>query len=265
MSDVEATPHAQAMPAETAPVQPIEHRGIRLVLLDIEGTTCPVRFVTHTLFPYASRAMKGFLEAEAGQKHDAQRLVDTVRQSWVNDADPAARKLRERNRDDVSGYLSLLIQQDRKLTALKELQGLVWQAGYDSGELVAPLFADVPDSLRNWKDQGLTLAVYSSGSVTAQKLLYSHTTAGDLSMLFGHWFDTTVGPKSEIQSYIEIASQLALQPQRILFISDSTPECRAAHAAGMAVLFSSREGNQNQNTEGFREISDFRQLVIQPA
>jgi enolase-phosphatase E1 len=252
-----------ARPGQPGQLPRIERRGIQLLLLDIEGTTCPVSFVTDTLFPYASRALAGFLQGEGGRRRDVQRLLESAQAAWEQDDDPEARRLREQAPGDLLTYLRLLIRRDRKLPALKELQGLVWEDGYRAGELVAPLFADVPESLQSWSDRHLGLAVYSSGSVAAQKLLYRHTTAGDLSKLFLHWFDTNIGPKQQSPSYAAIAATLGLPPTQILFISDSAAECRAAQEAGMTVLFSDRAGNPHRDPEGFASISDFRQLAIQ--
>jgi enolase-phosphatase E1 len=240
----------------------IERQGIDLLLLDIEGTTCPVSFVTDTLFPFASRALEGFLQREGSRRADVRQLLEAVEAAWEQDDEQEAARLRRQSPDDLLAYLRWLIRKDRKLPALKELQGLVWEHGYRSGELVAPLFADVPGSLESWRQQHIGLAVYSSGSVTAQKLLYRHSAAGDLSELFLHWFDTNVGPKQQSQSYAAIASILGIEPSRILFVSDSAAECRAAQESGMAVLFSDRPGNPRRDPEGLPAIRDFRQLAI---
>ncbi|MEO1003493.1 MAG: acireductone synthase [Cyanobacteria bacterium J06638_7] len=264
MASDQAVPAPGASVEQAAALPVIECRGIRLLLLDIEGTTCPVDFVSGTLFPYAARTMAAFLERHAATRPDVQRLLEASREAWKQDRDPEAARLRNQHPEDLLGYLQLLIQQDRKLPALKELQGLLWEAGYDSGELIAPLFADVQPALHRWKQLGLTLAVYSSGSVMAQKLLYRHSTWGDLSTLFEHWFDTAVGPKHQSSSYSAIAAQLELPAREILFISDAVAECRAASVAGMAVLFSDRPGNPGRDACGFRSLSSFGHLVLRP-
>lgn len=241
--------------------------GIRLALLDIEGTTCPVSFVSGTLFPYASEAMERFV-ARKDQDQDGgalKRLLSAVAEAWQLDREPEAVALRERRPGDLAAYLRQLIQRDSKLPALKELQGLVWRDGYAEGELVAPVYPDVAEALRRWKRQGVDLGVYSSGSVAAQKLLYRHSTAGDLSGLFSHWFDTRVGKKHERASYTTIAGNLNIDPGDILFISDAAAECKAAHQAGMRVMFSDRDGNPNRDAQGFTTISNFRQLMLLPA
>jgi enolase-phosphatase E1 len=253
-------PSPDALARSNAPA--ISRTGMRVVLLDIEGTTCPVSFVSGTLFPYASQAMEGFLAREAQGQADVKRLLEGVAAAWRDDQHPEAIALRKRHPDDAAAYLRQLIDRDSKLPALKELQGLVWRAGYASGELVAPLFADVAPALRRWKAKGMELGVYSSGSVTAQQLLYRHSNAGDLSGLFSHWFDTRVGPKRESASYAAIARSVRCKANEVLFISDAVAECTAAQAAGMEVLFSSRDGNPQSDSCGFATVSNFSDLII---
>lgn len=248
--------------------------GISHLLLDIEGTTCPVSFVAETLFPYAAAHMGTFLER---QQHnpEVQRLVNEAAQAWLGDTDPEAISLRPAPLGEgttaedaphlrVVPYLQLLIRQDRKLTALKDLQGLIWRAGYADGHLVAPLFADVPNALQRWHRAGVKLAVYSSGSLAAQQLLYGHTQSGDLRPLFSHWFDTRTGAKQVPESYQVISQAMGVQSQQVLFVSDALAECEAANQAGMAVLFSDRPDNPMRDPGAFERISNYTELVIEP-
>jgi enolase-phosphatase E1 len=242
-------------------------RGISHLLLDIEGTTCPVHFVAETLFPFAAARLPSYVQ-ENGRDPDVIRLLNAVQEAWLRDADPEAVALLQRDRASeglaVVPYLQLLIRQDRKLPALKDLQGLIWKSGYASGELLAPLFDDVAEALKRWHGSGVVLAVYSSGSVPAQQLLYGHCSGGDLRSLFSHWFDSRTGPKQESGSYRRIADAMGVDPAAVLFISDSLPECEAACRSGMAVLFSDRSGNPQRDSGRFEKISDYRGLVIQP-
>lgn len=237
---------------------PITH-----LLLDIEGTTCPVSFVAEVLFPYAAQQLEAFLQ-QNGSEPQVAELVAAVDQAWAADTDPQAQQLRQQmaaaSATAVVPYLQWLIGCDRKLTALKDLQGMIWRAGYASGELVAPLYSDVPEALRRWHQQGLVLAVYSSGSVPAQQLLYGHSQAGDLRPLFSGWYDTRTGPKQEAASYAAIAADLGVEPAQLLFISDSLAELQAASAAGMEVLFSDREGNPGRDSGPFARIGDYSHL-----
>lgn len=238
--------------------------SITHLLLDIEGTTCPVSFVAEVLFPYARSAMPDFLNAHA-EDPEIQSLIEQSEQAWREDSHPSAVALGQpsaerTNLETVAAYLQDLIDRDVKFTALKDLQGRIWRQGYASGELVAPLYSDVAESLQRWHSEGFVLAVYSSGSVPAQQLLYGHCAAGDLRSLFSHWFDTRVGSKQEQRSYESIAEQMRCAPEQILFISDSLSELEAAAAAGLRVLFSDREGNPARESGRFERISDYRRL-----
>jgi enolase-phosphatase E1 len=161
-------------------------------------------------------------------------------------------------------YLQWLIRIDRKLTALKDLQGMIWADGYASGALHGPLFADVAAALRRWRRQGLGLSVYSSGSVAAQQMLYGHSSGGDLRPVFSHWFDTRLGAKNDSSSYRAIAERLNCAPKRVLFISDANAELVAARTAGMQVLFSERPGNPQTADDGFERIDTFSSLQLIP-
>ncbi|EDY39624.1 2,3-diketo-5-methylthio-1-phosphopentane phosphatase [Cyanobium sp. PCC 7001] len=243
------------------PGSPITCEGITHLLLDIEGTTCPVSFVAEELFPYAAAQLETFLREHRQDSHVTALLAETDA-AWAIDTDPAAQRLRHQSDALVIDYLQLLIRHDRKLPALKQLQGLIWEQGYAAGVLRAPLFADVPQALQRWKKQGLVLAVYSSGSVKAQQLLYGHSSGGDLRGCFSHWFDTRSGAKREPASYSGIANAMDAEPSRILFISDALEECVAARQAGLQVLFSSRPGNPARDAEDFDRVESYANLVI---
>ncbi|MFN9623746.1 MAG: acireductone synthase [Cyanobacteriota bacterium] len=251
--------------------------GIQVVLLDIEGTTCPVSFVSDVLFPYAREQMLAYLQ-EHHSDSSIRSLLAEVHAAWQNDFSPGAMALakglnpddREASKRDGPDllpeeawiYLNWLIQEDRKLTALKDLQGLIWEQGYQQKKLIAPLFKDVAPALQRWHQAGIQLAVYSSGSVQAQKLLYGHTNAGDLSHLFSHWFDTRTGCKTQPESYAKIATVLKSQPEEILFISDAPAELVAARQAQMGTIFSCRPGNPHQQAEGHTRIESFAAIQL---
>ena len=242
--------------------------GIQHVLLDIEGTTCPVSFVGEVLFPYAKQQMPVFLAAHADNSI-VKDLLDQVFAAWDQDIDPEAVALRheycKKDTHAAIGYLSWLITKDRKLTPLKELQGLIWRQGYDQGVLKAPLYADVPEALGRWHSAGLELSTYSSGSVNAQKLLYCHSTHGDLSILFRDWFDTNIGSKLSSESYTKIADALKSNPEQILFISDRLSELSAADEAGIKVVFSQRDGNPETDNGNFIAVKNYADLDLKCA
>ena len=241
--------------------------AITHLLLDIEGTTCPVSFVAEELFPYARAALPEYL-ARHGDNAEVAALLTAVEQDWQANGHTEAQALRHSMTstdarpmaERVIPYLQWLIDRDIKLTPLKDLQGQIWADGYGNGSITAPLFADVAEALRRWHQQGLVLAVYSSGSVPAQQLLYRHSQNGDLSPLFSHWFDTRVGAKQEVSSYMAIAAAMQVRPEQVLFISDALGELEAAHGAGMAVVLSDRPGNPNRDSGPFERISDYSQL-----
>ena len=201
------------------------------ILTDIEGTTSSISFVKDVLFPYARRALPGFVR-ERGSEPEVRRWLDMVATEHGAMCDDAM----------IVETLQGWIDEDRKHTALKALQGLVWREGYLSGELEADMYPDAVSGLRRWHEAGHRLAVYSSGSVAAQKLLFAHTDAGDLTPLFDAFFDTEVGPKREADSYRLIADSLNRRPVDIVFLSDVVAELDAAREAGMrTVLLDRRE------------------------
>jgi len=237
---------------------------IQAILLDIEGTTCPVDFVSKTLFPFAQKHLSTTL-ATRKDKPEIASLVEDAIHEWSHDSDPTSQTLWKQLKQnppsiqEVEAYLEHLIKADRKSTALKDLQGMIWKQGYQSGQLKSPLFKDVRPQLDAWKQHGLVLAVYSSGSIQAQKLLYSHTEEGDLSDCFDQWFDTHTGPKLAALSYKMIAQKLGITVDEVLFVSDNPAECDAAQQAGMHVVFCVRDGNPHQdpgNHPVARQFSD---------
>jgi enolase-phosphatase E1 len=201
------------------------------ILTDIEGTTSSISFVRDVLFPYARRALPGFVR-EHGNDPDVRRWLDQV----------AMENGGVCSDDMIVETLQGWIDEDRKHTALKALQGMVWNAGYRNADFTAPLYPDAARALRAWHDAGRTLAVYSSGSVPAQKLLFGHTDAGDLTPMFSAWFDTAVGHKRDVDSYRRIAAEYGGTAGDIVFLSDIVEELDAARDAGMrTVLIDRRE------------------------
>ena len=223
----------------------IEVHGIRAVVTDIEGTTSSLAFVKDVLFPYARRALPDFVRGQQAQ------LTDIAGEMAAIVGKP---------RLDSQEMIDLLLQwmaEDRKITPLKTLQGMVWKTGYESGELQSHLYEDAARELRKWHADGLRLYVYSSGSIAAQKLLFAHTPYGDLLPLFSGYFDTTTGPKLESGSYRAIAATLELEPRTILFLSDHAGEIQAATAAGLQTVLLARERLEASATfaRNFADIS----------
>ena len=217
--------------------------GVRAFLLDIEGTTTPIAFVYDVLFPYARRGLDAFLRAHAGdpEVRDALRLL---REEHRSDAEAGLAPPPwppDGGIEPALAYLGRLMDADRKSTALKALQGMVWQEGFRRGELEGQLYPDVPPALARWRRQGRSAFIYSSGSVLAQRLLFSRTPAGDLTPLLAGYFDTTTGPKKEAASYLRIATAIGLPPGEVFFVSDSADEVRAARSAGLRAALCARD------------------------
>ena len=208
---------------------------MQFILTDIEGTTTDINFVHKILFPYSFENLPGFVRANLQDPAVAQALEQT-RQTLLEEALPA-----ESTEDLINGLLSW-ITADRKHPALKLLQGLIWKLGYDSGGFKGHVYPDVVPALERWKQQGIPMGIYSSGSVAAQKLLFGHSEYGDLNGFFSQNFDTAVGHKREVVAYQNIATQLGLAPSEILFLSDIEEELDAAQAAGMQCLQLLRPG-----------------------
>ena len=200
-----------------------------LILTDIEGTTSSISFVKDVLFPYARRALPGFVRAH-GNEPGVRKWLDAV----------AAENGGVCRDDMVVEVLQGWIDQDRKHTALKALQGMIWAAGYREADFTAHIYPDAADALRGWHQAGLPLYVYSSGSVPAQRLFFGHSDAGDLTPLFSGWFDTEVGGKREADSYRRIADAIGVPPGEILFLSDVVEELDAAREAGLATVLVDR-------------------------
>lgn len=196
---------------------------IRAIVTDIEGTTSSISFVRDVLFPHARRQLPAFIETHG----------DTPEvQHWLHEAAREA-GLVEAERQEIIELLLQWIDEDRKSTALKALQGMIWKDGYTAGDYRAHVYPEVAARLRDWRADGLRLYVYSSGSVPAQQLFFRYSEAGDLSPLFAGYFDTETGPKREAESYRRIAGEVGEQPAHILFLSDVVEELDAARAAGM--------------------------------
>ncbi|WP_137806739.1 acireductone synthase [Pseudomonas sp. G(2018)] len=207
---------------------------IKAILTDIEGTTSAVSFVFDVLFPYAAKHLPTFVSQHAARSDVTEQLDAVRRDSNEPDADV------ERVIEILLGWIA----EDRKATPLKALQGMVWEQGYQAGQLKGHVYPDAVEALQRWHQAGYQLFVYSSGSIQAQRLIFGCSEAGDLTPLFSGYFDTTSGPKREAQSYANIAQAIKLEASQILFLSDIVEELDAARMAGMATCGLAREGGE---------------------
>jgi enolase-phosphatase E1 len=208
-------------------------------LLDVEGTTTPIDFVHKILFPYAKKRISGFVEENFSE------ITPEIAQL---EAESAAEKeypslFDKKSAGSIAAYLEYLIDVDRKSTPLKSIQGKIWQAGYESGELKSQIFDDVPRAFKRWKAAGKKIAIYSSGSVLAQKNLFKYTDHGDLTQFISNYFDTNIGGKREAASYAAITKILKMNGDDILFISDVPAESDTARSTGCQTALSVRPGN----------------------
>ncbi len=217
----------------------------KAVLTDIEGTTSSISFVKEVLFPYSKKKLREFVEKHKDDP-EVKRILEEVKK--IEEGDPVETLLR-------------WIDEDRKITPLKEIQGLIWEEGYKSGELKGHIYEDAYEKLKEWHSKGIPIYVYSSGSVKAQKLLFSHTQYGDITYLFSGYFDTKIGSKKDPESYKKIAEKIGLKPEEILFLSDNPDEIIAASKAGFQVIRFAREGeNEIIPDFPFRQVRSFREI-----
>jgi 2,3-diketo-5-methylthio-1-phosphopentane phosphatase len=240
--------------------------GIRVFLLDIEGTTTPMAFVHELLFDYARDRLNAYLSANVStavvpefvtalaKEHEAETDADQP-PPW---RDASSDELRA----SVAAYVRWLMARDRKSPALKKLQGLIWEEGYQAGDLRGEVFDDVPRAFQRWRKSGRFIAIYSSGSELAQRRLFGSTRHGDLTLQIAGFFDTAVGPKKIANSYLRIAEALDSKPAEVLFVSDVTAELTAAREAGCDTRLCMRPGNAPQDDEDkFEKISSFDELM----
>jgi enolase-phosphatase E1 len=225
---------------------------IRAVLTDIEGTTSSLSFVKDVLFPYARAHLAAFVREHAQAPRVALQLDEVRREA----GDPGL------SMEAVIDHLIAWIDQDRKITPLKVLQGMIWENGYRNGDFQGHIYPDAEQVLRDWQARGLALYVYSSGSVQAQKLLFAHTAFGDLTPLFDGYFDTTVGGKLDTGSYRAIAAAIGVAPADILFLSDVKAELDAAAAAGCRTAWLVRDDVPDLTTS-HRQVRNFRDIGIE--
>ena len=203
---------------------------IRAIVTDIEGTTSSISFVKDVLFPFARHRLPAFVATHATRPEVRHWLHEAAREAGLVSA----------TQEEIVALLQRWIDEDRKITALKALQGMIWDDGYRSGEYRAHVYPEVARKLREWKAQDVDLYVYSSGSVPAQKLFFGFSEAGDLTPLFSGYFDTEIGAKRDPESYQRILAAIGRNGGEVLFLSDVAEELDAARLAGMRTTLLAR-------------------------
>jgi enolase-phosphatase E1 len=262
------------------------------ILLDIEGTTTPIAFVYDVLFPYARRALPAYVEKHLDDAH-LREPIARLREEWQEDVargerppawredegdpaghdpaghDPAGHDRAGRDRAEqvasIAAYAKWLMDRDRKAFGLKALQGHITKEGYENGSLHGEVYPDVPVAFERWREAGIPVAIFSSGSALAQQMLFRTTSHGDLTRWIRHFFDTSVGPKRSPESYRRIASLLGCDPARVLFISDVSAELDAARQAGCDTRLCIRGAEEAQGSTkpaaGHTVIYDFNDVM----
>ena len=223
---------------------------IKAIVTDIEGTTSSILFVKDVLFPYARTNIADYVHSHADDPQVKILLEDVCKEVGS-----------ELSTEQIITQLIQWLDEDKKATPLKSLQGLIWEAGYRQGDFKGHLYPDAAANLKAWKTEGLDLYVYSSGSVYAQKLLFAHTGYGDLTPLFSGYFDTHIGGKKEQESYGNIAGQLAIPANQLLFLSDIKEELDAAKAAGFETIWLTRDSTPDPQAE-HRQVNSFDQINV---
>jgi len=221
------------------------------IVTDIEGTTSDIRFVHDVLFPWARQHLADYVQTHAAEPAVAEAL-NALRQEV---SQPQA------DTEQLIAALYRFMDEDRKSTALKALQGMIWRSGYLNGDFTGHLYPDVLPTLKRWREQGISLYVYSSGSVAAQKLLFGYSDCGDITALFSGYFDTHVGAKREVSAYQNIARQIDLPARELLFLSDIRQELDAAQQAGWHTLQLIR--GEADNASAHRQVNRFDQITLE--
>jgi len=222
----------------------------KAVITDIEGTTSSLSFVKDVLFPYARKNIESFVLEHAKEDHIAQLIQDV--HAEVN------KKL---TLEETVTQLTQWIDEDKKITPLKAIQGLLWEEGYKSGDFKGHIYLDAKNCLESWHNQSIALYVYSSGSVYAQKLLFGYTVYGDLNNLFSGYFDTKIGAKTDPSSYQNIINKLGIEANELVFLSDIESELDAAKSVGMQTFYLVREGQPHSDSV-HKQVSNFDSIIL---
>lgn len=228
----------------------------KAIVTDIEGTTSSIHFVKDVLFPYSTAHLPDFVRTHAADAEVQRQLQKTA--ELADMPDPSA--------VDTETLIAVLlgwIREDRKATPLKALQGLVWEAGYRRGDFKAHMYPDATAKLREWHAAAVPLYVYSSGSIYAQKLFFAHTEAGDLTPLFSGYFDTTIGPKTDPDSYRAIRREIGHdESSETWFLSDIPAELDAAKIAGFRTIWVVRDDATSTANAAHLVVPDFDAITL---
>ncbi len=222
----------------------------KVILLDIEGTIAPISFVKEVMFPYSKNKLETFLK-ENKDKEEIKKIIEEIKKIEGRDL----------TLEEIIETLKRWIDEDKKITPLKDLQGYIWKEGFEKGELKAPIYDDAIEKIKEWKNKGYKIYIYSSGSVQAQKLFFSNTNYGNILNMFNGHFDTKIGNKKDKSSYIKIAKEIGVKPEEIIFLSDDEKEIESSIKAGMRGIKVSREGDKPFiENYPYEQIRSFKEL-----
>lgn len=231
----------------------MDFKNVKAILCDIEGTTTSLSFVKDTLFPYARKHLRDFVLSNLDHE-TVKAVINNVRELMQQS---------QASTDQVIDQLICWIDEDKKITPLKTLQGLIWEDGYATQAYFGHVYEDAYKNLKHWHESGIKLYIFSSGSVYAQKLLFANTQYGDLKGLFSGYFDTTTGSKMDEQSYESIAQEIGLLAKYILFLSDIDAELDAARQAGMQTAWLVRDAAVDSSAS-HAQLGNFNQISFVP-
>lgn len=239
---------------------------VRAILLDIEGTTSPLQFVYEVLFPYARSRMHDFLASNWHRDEVVAALPLLLKESErdVEAGAPAMTTGAPEPWNNAAEYCLWLMSRDRKSTPLKIIQGMIWEQGFHARELQGEVFADVPEAFQGWYRDKRTIAIYSSGSVLAQKLLFQYSRFGDLSPYIAHYYDTRIGAKRNVESYRRILADMGFQGGECFFLSDVVEELDAARAADFHTALAVRDCALPSGNTDHPVIHSLLQVPISP-
>jgi methylthioribulose 1-phosphate dehydratase/enolase-phosphatase E1 len=241
--------NADDLASNTIPILP---RDGKHLLLDIEGCTTSISFVKDVLFPYVLANLDEYLKQLQTAEYNAlgQALLDDLTD---------AQKLQISDLNDCAVVVKYMVENDLKIQSLKAMQGRMWRAGYEKGDLKGHVFPDLVPMLHWMQNHGVKVYIYSSGSIEAQKLLFGYSEQGDLEELIqGHFDISTSGSKIDSASYERIACSLGIPAGEIVFCSDSEAELYAARAGGIgSTIMTVRPGNVPRTPQG---VKDFPQV-----
>lgn len=238
--------NAKDLSANTVPILP---RDSKYLLLDIEGCTTSISFVKDTLFPYVVSNLDEYLGQLSSVEYNS--LVETLRNDLTEEQQQQIMDI-----NDCASVVKYMVENDLKVASLKAMQGRMWRAGYEKGDIKGHVYADFVPMLQWMQNHGVKVYIYSSGSVEAQKLLFGYSDQGNLAeSLEGHFDISTSGSKKEAQSYTNIASDLGIAAADVVFCSDSEDELKAARQAGIRhTIMTVRPGNSPLTPQGRKDF-----------